>query len=56
MPLIKSVVRIGNSRGVILPASWLEEIEQRTKGEVKQVLVEINGEIKIKAKEEVRPP
>jgi antitoxin component of MazEF toxin-antitoxin module len=51
MPLIRRLVQVGNSRGVILPSSWITELERRLGREVTQVLLEVDGEITIRVEE-----
>jgi hypothetical protein len=49
MPLIKKVIDYGKtSKGVILPKSWLELIERHTGKPVKEVTMEVNGQLTIK--------
>jgi hypothetical protein len=51
MPLIRKVVQVGRCRGVILPSSWLCEIEARLGMKVTEVLLEVNGEITIRPRD-----
>jgi len=48
VPLIQKVIRIGDSRAVTIPKSWLEQIERETGKKVKEVAVEVNGVLTIK--------
>jgi antitoxin component of MazEF toxin-antitoxin module len=48
MPLLKKIVVHGGSRGVNLPASWLTLIEKETGQKLREVLMEVNGEITIR--------
>jgi hypothetical protein len=48
MPILKRVIAHGGSRGVTLPASWLALVEMQTGEPVKEVLMEVNGDITIK--------
>jgi len=48
LPMLRKVVLIGGrARGVILPASWLECIERELGHELKEVKLEIDGNITI---------
>ncbi len=43
MPILKKLIKLGDSsRGIILPADWLEY--QKRRGPVENVLVEIDGD------------
>ena len=44
MPLLKKLIKIGNSRAVIIPASWLKYHEDR-QGKVVEILMELNNVI-----------
>ena len=48
MPILKKVIVHGGSRGVTLPASWLYLVEKETGQPLKQVLMEVDGEITIR--------
>jgi antitoxin component of MazEF toxin-antitoxin module len=48
MPLEQKLLKVGNSRAVSIPHTWLENAE-RTKGKkVVAIEMEVNGSIKIK--------
>jgi antitoxin component of MazEF toxin-antitoxin module len=48
MPILKKVINHGGSRGITLPASWLDLIEKESGKPVKEVLMEVDGAITIK--------
>jgi len=41
------IITIGDSKGITLPKSWIEIIEQLTKKELKEVAMEINSVLTI---------
>lgn len=47
MQLIRTVIKIGNSEGIVIPKLWLESVRQKTGQQVVQVLLDINGSITI---------
>jgi hypothetical protein len=48
MPILKKVILHGASRGVTLPASWIALIEKESGQKLTEVLMEVNGEIRIR--------
>jgi antitoxin component of MazEF toxin-antitoxin module len=56
MPLIRKVVRIGNSKAVFLPKTWLEYYESMLGREVKLVVMEVDEKIEIKPYVKVGSP
>ena len=49
MPILKKVFIVGGkSRGITLPKSWLELYEKELGYEIREVVVEVNGELKIR--------
>jgi len=49
MPIKKSVITLGKySKAVTLPKSWLELYERELGYKIKEVLIEVDGELKIK--------
>ena len=49
MPIKKSVITLGKySKAVTLPKSWLELYEKELGHQIKEVLIEVDGELKIK--------
>ena len=48
MPLIKKLIKLGkSSRAVVIPAEWLEYYRKQGLS-IEAILMEINGEIKIR--------
>lgn len=47
MPIIRRLVKVGNSRMVTIPPEWLEFYERQTGTKVQEVFMELNGEITI---------
>jgi hypothetical protein len=47
MPLVKRLVKVGNSRMVSIPPDWLKFYEDKTGIPVEEVLMELNGVITI---------
>jgi len=45
MPILRKIVKIGNSKGISFPKSWIDCIEQETGRELKEVLVEIDNNL-----------
>jgi antitoxin component of MazEF toxin-antitoxin module len=48
MPIVRKITGHGGSRGVTLPASWINLIEKETGQKLKAVLMDIDGLITIK--------
>jgi antitoxin component of MazEF toxin-antitoxin module len=48
MPLIRKVAKIGNSKAVFLPKTWLEYHEEESGQQIKKVIIEVNDELRIK--------
>jgi len=47
MPLLRKVIDHGDSRGITLPATWLEYIERQSGRKLKEVTLEVNRSITI---------
>ena len=48
MPLVRRIIEVGKtSKGVILPKSWLDFLEERH-GKVEAVTMEVDGQLVIK--------
>jgi antitoxin component of MazEF toxin-antitoxin module len=43
MPLIRKIIKVGDSKAVTIPPSWLLYIERTTGQTVTEVTVEVNG-------------
>jgi len=50
MPLVKRLLKIGNSRMVVLPASWLRYHEEETGRPIEELLMQVNGEITLRVR------
>lgn len=50
MPLLRKLIKVGHSRGVILPSDWLKNHELETGQEVQAILMEVNNVITIAPK------
>ena len=48
MPIERRIVRVGSSRAVTIPSSWIELLEKKHKAKVEGVAMEINTAIIIK--------
>jgi len=47
MPMIRKIIQVGTSKGVILPKSWLDFLEKKH-GKIDAVSMEVNGQLIIK--------
>ena len=47
MPLIHKLIRVGDSRAVTIPKTWLEYHEKKNGREIFKVGMELNGKIVI---------
>ena len=54
MPLLQKLIKYGNSRAVVIPAAWLDNLE-RQGAKITEVQLEVDGEIKIKPAAEAQP-
>lgn len=48
MPEIRKIIKLGRGHVISLPNKWLEYQERISKSKITEVLLEINGELKIK--------
>lgn len=49
MPLRRNVIKVGNSRAVVLPADWLDYYENKQGGKpIDSILMEVNNIITIR--------
>jgi hypothetical protein len=48
MPILKKIIAHGGSRGITLPSSWIALVEKETGQKLKEVLMEVDGEIIIR--------
>jgi len=55
MPLKRKLIRVGNSRAVVIPPDWLKYYEEEVGQPIKNILMELNNVITISiAKEKKR--
>ncbi len=47
MPMIRKLIKVGDSKAVTIPPDWLEYYKRKFGQEVVEVEMELNGEIKI---------
>jgi hypothetical protein len=47
MPIIRKILPIGGSQAITLPRSWLDWIERETGKRPTEVLIEVNGILKV---------
>jgi antitoxin component of MazEF toxin-antitoxin module len=52
MPIIRKLIKVGDSKAVTIPSSWIEEIERRTGKPITEVMMELNGAITIYVEEQ----
>jgi len=55
MPLVKPLTKLGVSKAVILPKSWLEYHEERLGHVIDTVFMEVDGYLKITPAPEKKP-
>ena len=48
LPLVQKLIKIGDSRAVVISASWLRYYEKQTNQIIKEVAVEVNGKLTIR--------
>ncbi len=60
MPLLRRLIKVGNSRAVILPSDWLKNYELETGEKLQAILMEVNNVItiapKLEKEEEEKEP
>jgi antitoxin component of MazEF toxin-antitoxin module len=47
MPITRKLIQIGGSKAVTIPSSWIDNIEKERGEHIDEVLMELNGDIKI---------
>ena len=47
MPIIRSVIDLGNSKAVTIPKSWITNAEEKTGRKIIALAMEVNGTITI---------
>jgi len=45
MPLKRKLIKVGNSRAVVIPTDWLKFYEDKTGQPIKDIFLELNGVI-----------
>jgi antitoxin component of MazEF toxin-antitoxin module len=48
IPLIRKLVKVGTSKAVTIPPSWLAYYERKNGDIIKEVFVEVNGKLTIR--------
>jgi len=59
MPIIRKVVKVGDSRGMTIPKSWLEFLEKENGQEILEVAIEVDKVLTVSpilTKKEVSKP
>ena len=54
MPLKRKLIKVGNSRAVIIPASWLTFYQDKLGKPVTEVLLEVNNVITVAVSENTK--
>jgi antitoxin component of MazEF toxin-antitoxin module len=47
MPLTRKLIRVGNSRAVVIPPGWLRYYEEKSGAPIVSILMELNNVITI---------
>ena len=47
MPLLRRLIKVGNSRAVVIPPGWLRYYEEKGGEPIRSILMELNGAITI---------
>jgi antitoxin component of MazEF toxin-antitoxin module len=48
MPLIRSIIDLGNSKAVTIPKSWIDNYEKESGAKITEIAMEVNGVIIIR--------
>jgi len=51
MPLKRKLIKVGNSRAVVIPPDWLRYYEDKTGQPVEEILMELNNAITLTVEE-----
>lgn len=51
MPLKRKIIRVGNSRAVIIPPDWLKYYEEKAGHPIQDMLMEVNNVITLSIQE-----
>lgn len=54
MPLVKPLTKVGNSKMIVIPASWLKYHEEETGRPIDELLMELNDGIILRIREKRR--
>ncbi len=55
MPLIRKLIKVGNSRAVVIPPGWLRYYENKTGQPVEEILMELDNVITLAVEERRNP-
>ena len=55
MPMLRKLIKVGDSRAVTIPPDWLEYYRRKFGQEVVEVEMELNGEITIYVRDPSKP-
>jgi len=47
MPLMRRLIKVGNSRAVVIPPDWLKYYEEKAGQPIRNILMELNNVITI---------
>ena len=47
MPIVRKVLRVGNSRGITFPKTWIDYYENETGQELREVAIEVDCSLTI---------
>ncbi len=51
MPLKRKLIKVGNSRAVVIPPDWLRYYEDKTGQPIEEILMELNNVITLTVEE-----
>lgn len=51
MPLKRKLIKVGNSRAVVIPPDWLKYYEDKTGQPIEEILMELNNVITLTVEE-----
>lgn len=50
MPLTRKLISVGNSKAIVVPASWLKNQEELSGCPIREILMEVDGVLTISPK------
>ncbi len=50
MPLIRKLIKVGNSKAVVIPPDWLKHHESQSGSPIEEMLMEVDGIITLSPK------